>query len=60
MNDAQALDRATKAKAVLDSEIYQESYELCRLAIIDRIEKLKLSEVIEAEDLRKCLRLLEM
>lgn len=58
MTPAQELDRATKAKAVLDNPLYQESYELCRLAILDRIEKCPLNDVETAENLRKCLRLL--
>lgn len=58
MSAAQELDRATKAKAILDNPLYQESYELCRLAIIDRIEKCALNDVESAENLRKCLKLL--
>jgi hypothetical protein len=53
-----AMERANRAKAILEDPLYQESYELCRLAIHDRIEKLPLAEVGAAEDLRKCLRLL--
>lgn len=58
MNDPMLIDRANKAKAVLDSPIYQESYEMTRLAIISRIELCPLGDVAIAEDLRKCLRLL--
>lgn len=46
------------AQSVLDNPAYQKAYEDCRLAILDRIEKLPLAEVGAAEDLRKCLRLL--
>lgn len=52
------MDRATKAKAVLDNPLYQESFELCRLAIIDRIEQCPLTDVEQAEKLRLSLRLL--
>ena len=58
MNPAQILDRAHKAKAVLENPAYTEAYEMCRLAIIDRIEKCPLSDTTTAEDLRKCLKLL--
>lgn len=58
MNEAAILDRATKAKAILDNPMYGESFEMVRLAIIDRIEKCPLSETESAENLRKCLKLL--
>ena len=48
----------TQAKAVLDSKAYQGAYEMCRLAILDGIERCKLSDTATAEDLRKCLKLL--
>ncbi len=57
-NDPQLLDRANKAKAVLDNPLYGESFEMVRKAIISRIEACPLGEVSTAEDLRKCLRLL--
>lgn len=53
-----AITRANRAKAILDDPMYGESYDLCRLAILDRIEKLPMAETGAAEDLRKCLRLL--
>lgn len=55
MND---IERANKAKAVLESPAYQEAYDLVRQAIIERIEKCPLSETPTAEDLRRCLKLL--
>jgi len=55
---AQELERALKAKAVLDNPLYQESFEHCRLAIIAQIEKCPLNDTESAENLRKCLRLL--
>ena len=58
MTPGQEIDRANKAKAVLDNPLYQESFEMCRLAIIDRIEKCPLNDVDSAENLRKCLKLL--
>lgn len=59
MNPSELIDRATKAQAVLSSPLYQESYELCRKAILGRIETCALSDVQTAEDLRKCLKLLK-
>lgn len=58
MNDRQISDRADKAKAILESPIYEESYQYTRAAIIDLIEKTPLSETQTAEDLRRCLKLL--
>lgn len=58
MNAAELLDRATKAKAILDSPMYGESYEMVRLAIIDRIEKCPMVDTANAEQLRLCLKLL--
>ena len=52
------IDRANKAKAVLESPAYIEAYDMCRAAIIDRLEKCPISDVQVAEDLRKCLKLL--
>lgn len=58
MTPAQAIDRANKAKAILDNPMYEEAFDLCRLAIIDRIEKCPIADTNTAEDLRKCLKLL--
>ncbi len=38
MSDQSLIDRATKAKALLESAIYQESFENCRAAIVLAIE----------------------
>ena len=53
------IDRADKAKAILESPIYQESYDGVRTAIIERIEKCSLTDTQTAEDLRRCLKLLK-
>jgi hypothetical protein len=58
MTPTQAIERANRAKALLDNPMYDESFELCRLAIIDRIEKCPIGDTSTAEDLRKCLKLL--
>lgn len=58
MTPAQLIDRAGKAKAILDSPIYQESWDNTRAAIIALIEKAPLSDHQTAEDLRRCLKLL--
>lgn len=59
MKDPELLDRANKAKAILDSPLYQESWEATRNMIIALIEKTPLSETATAEDLRRCLKLLK-
>lgn len=58
MTPAQAIDRANRAKALFDNPMYDEAFDLCRLAILDRIEKCPLADTQIAEDLRKCLKLL--
>lgn len=58
MNEAKILDRAHKAKALLDNPMYDESFEMVRLAIHDQIEKCPMADTAKAEDLRKCLKLL--
>lgn len=54
-----AIDRADKAKAILESPVYNEAWEGVRAAIIDRIEKCSLTDTQTAEDLRRCLKLLK-
>lgn len=58
MTPAQAIERANRAKALLDNPMYEEAFDLCRLAIIDRIERCPIADTQVAEDLRKCLKLL--
>ena len=50
--------RAVKAKAILDSPIYEEAYANVRMAILTAIEKAPMADTAQCEDLRKCLRLL--
>ena len=57
-NEQKLVDRAARAQAVLESDIYQEAWENTRAAIIQLIEKTPLSETETAEDLRRCLKLL--
>jgi len=54
-----AIDRADKAKAILESPVYNEAYEGVRAAILANIEKCSLSDTQTAEDLRRCLKLLK-
>lgn len=55
---SEILDRANKAKAVLDSPAFQDAFTAVRNAIIDRIEKCPRSDAQTAEYLRQCLHLL--
>ena len=57
--NAHAIDRATKAKAVLDSPAYQDAYAVVREAFMVRLEALPMAERDEAEDIRRCLMLLK-
>jgi len=58
MNQPQKLTRATQAKAILENPMYVEAFNLCRLAILDRIEKCPLTDTAHAEAYRHCLKLL--
>jgi hypothetical protein len=58
LTEGQILDRANKAKQILESPMYNEGFEMVKKAIITRIEECPLSDTAVAEDLRKCLRLL--
>jgi hypothetical protein len=58
VTDGETLDRATKAKHVLDSPAYQQAWDDTRASIIALIEKTPLSDTETAEDLRRCLKLL--
>lgn len=58
MSDSADLDRAVKAKAVLESQAYQDAYRAVREALISGIEKCPMADVTAAEDFRRCLKLL--
>lgn len=58
MNEGQILERANKAKGVLENPMYAESFEMVHKAILKQIEDCPLGDVATAEALRKCLRLL--
>jgi hypothetical protein len=55
MND---LERANKAKAILESPMFSEAFETVRARLIQGIENAPVSAVEQAEDFRKCLKLL--
>ena len=50
-----SVDRATKAKAILESPIFEEAFKNVRDEIIRRLES-PTTNVEAAEDLRRCLR----
>ena len=53
------IERADKARAILESPIYTDAYDGVRTAIIQRIEQCSLTDTQTAEDLRRCLKLLK-
>lgn len=59
MTPAQMIDRANKAKALLDNPLFEESFEMVRLALHDSIERCSQADVQSAEHFRKCLKLLK-
>lgn len=54
-----AIDRANKAKAVLESPAFNDAFDQVRQRLMDGYEKCSLSEIDKAEDFRKCLKLLK-
>lgn len=56
---SEILDRATKAKAVLESGVFIDGFQKTRDKLIEAIERCALTETQQAEDLRRCLRLLK-
>ncbi len=59
MSAPEILDRATKAKAVLDSPAFAGAFESVRNALIKGLEDCPSEDVKNAEDFRKCLKLLK-
>ena len=54
-----AIERADKAKAILESPLFQEAFEIVRAALINGLEASPTADVANAEDFRKCLKLLK-
>ena len=59
MNAPEVLDRATKAKAILDSPAFTQAFETVRNKLIEGLEACPTNDVQNAEDFRKCLKLLK-
>ena len=53
-----AIERANKAKAILESPLFDEAFEIVRQRLIAGIENAPVAAVEQAEDFRKCLKLL--
>jgi hypothetical protein len=54
------IERANKAKSVLDSPAFQEAFVDVRLGIIAALEKCPMADNDAANDLRRCLKLLTL
>lgn len=54
-----AIERANKAKAILESPAYQEAFDQVRMRLIEGIENCPVADVKKAEDFRLCLKLLK-
>lgn len=52
------IERAGKAKAILESPMFEEAFEVVRQRLISGIENAPVAAVEQAEDFRKCLKLL--
>lgn len=53
------IERADKAKAILESPMFEEAFQITRLRLIEGMEALGTHETEKAEDFRKCLKLLK-
>jgi len=53
-----AIERANKAKAILESPLFAEAFETVRQRLLAGIEDAPVAATIQAEDFRKCLKLL--
>jgi hypothetical protein len=58
VNDSELIARGVRARSILESDIYQESWELVRKAIFAKIEAAPLGQPAVIEDLHRCLTLL--
>jgi len=54
-----AIERAQRAKAILEDPIYQEAWDMTRMRLIESLEALSVEESAKAEDYRKCLKMLK-
>lgn len=54
-----ALERASRAKALLDDPMLEEAFQITRMRLIEGLEALGTHETDKAEDFRKCLKLLK-
>ena len=52
------IDRANKAKSLLENPLFDESFSEVRNKLIEGMEKCPISDVQTAEDFRRCLKLL--
>lgn len=57
-SDLKAVDRASKAKAMLDNPMFNESFAMVREALLERLESWSLEDTKGAEQLRMMLKLL--
>ena len=57
-HDLKAVDRASKAKALLDNPMFDESFAMVRAALLERLEHWSLQDTSGAEKLRMMLKLL--
>jgi len=59
MNDQKIVDISVKAKAVLDSEVYQNAYTAVRQRLVDVMLGLQMSDAEGAEAARQAVKLLD-
>lgn len=54
-----AIERMNKAKAILESPLFEDAFQITRLRLIEGLEALPTHETEKAEDFRKCLKMLK-
>jgi hypothetical protein len=59
MTNGELIDKATKAKAVLDNPAYMDAYTAVKARMIEALLATKLEDTSTAEDFRRCIKLLD-
>jgi len=59
MTPGEELDRATKAQAVIDSPAFQDAFTAVRGRLMDAMLAVKIEDKEDAEDFRRCIKLLD-
>jgi ubiquitin C-terminal hydrolase len=59
MTNGELIDKATKAKAVLENPAYTDAYTAVKARMVEMLLSVKLQDTATAEDFRRCIFLLD-